>query len=113
MVDCAYGKEWDNFGCDGGLAYDAFRYVEQFPLMTEADYPYTAKDPSTDVGCQYDASKAVAASKVATIGGMKATTVDELKTLIVTKPISVSIEASNSIFHLYTGGVITSEGCGT
>ena len=27
LVDCAYGKEWDNYGCDGGLAYDAFRYV--------------------------------------------------------------------------------------
>lgn len=113
LVDCAYGKEWDNFGCDGGLAYDAFRYVEQFPLMTEADYPYLAKDPTTDPGCEYDASKAVAASKVATIGGMKNMSVDQLKTLVATNPISVSIEASQSTFHLYTGGVITSEECGT
>lgn len=39
-------------------------------------------------------------------------TVDELKTLVASKPISVSIEASQSTFHLYTGGVITSEKCG-
>lgn len=113
MVDCAYGKDWDNYGCGGGLAYDAFRYVKEYPLMTEADYPYLAKDPTSDPGCQYDASKAVASSKVATIGGMHSMTVDELKTLLAQKPISVSIEASNSIFHLYTGGVITSEECGT
>ena len=111
LVDCAYGEKWDNYGCNGGLAYDAFRYAHRNALMTEAEYPYLAKDPTNDPGCQYDASKGWA--KVKKIGGMVTTTVDELKTLLTEKPISVSVEASSSIFHLYTGGVITSEDCGT
>jgi len=69
LVDCAYGDEWGNFGCNGGLAYDAFRYAKINPLMTEADYPYLAKDPTTDRGCQYDKAKGVVS--VQTIGGMK------------------------------------------
>jgi len=60
LVDCAYGKTWDNYGCDGGLAYDAFRYAKVNPLMTESEYPYLAKDPTNDPGCQYDTSKGVA-----------------------------------------------------
>jgi len=111
LVDCAYGKEWDNFGCDGGLAYDAFRYAKVNPLMTEAEYPYLAKDPTSDAGCQYKESEGVV--KVEEIGGMVTITADQLKTLLAEKPISVSVEASGSIFHLYTGGVITSEECGT
>lgn len=39
--------------------------------------------------------------------------VGELKGLVAKYPISVSLEASQSTFHLYTGGVITSEDCGT
>ena len=39
--------------------------------------------------------------------------VGQLKSLIAKYPISVSLEASQSTFHLYTGGVITSEDCGT
>jgi len=111
LVDCAYGKEWDNFGCNGGLSYNAFQYAQVNPLMTEAAYPYLAKDPTTDKGCQYDESKGVAG--VVAIGGMVTVTVTQLKTLLVDKPVSVSVEASGSVFHLYTGGVITSEECGT
>jgi len=39
-------------------------------------------------------------------------TATELKSHISEKPVSVSVEASSSIFHLYTGGIITSEACG-
>lgn len=42
LVDCSYGKKWGNYGCDGGLAYDAFRYAKDHPLMTEKEYPYLA-----------------------------------------------------------------------
>lgn len=111
LVDCAYGKKWDNYGCDGGLAYDAFRYAKEYPLMTEKEYPYLAKDPTDDEGCQYKEHKGKV--HVDEIGGMETITAHHLKKLLVDKPISVSVEASGNIFHLYTGGVITSEECGT
>lgn len=44
---------------------------------------------------------------------METMTARHLKKLLVDKPISVSVEASGSAFHLYTGGVVTTEECGT
>jgi len=44
------------FRCNGGLPAQAFQYIAAAPgLMTEKDYPYTAKDGK----CVFDASKAV------------------------------------------------------
>ena len=27
LIDCTYEGNWDNRGCQGGLAYNAFRYI--------------------------------------------------------------------------------------
>lgn len=40
-------------------------------------------------------------------------TMEQMKSLLVQSPIVVSVQASNRIFYLYTGGVITDDECGT
>lgn len=45
LVDC----NSDNYGCDGGLMEQAFKFIEQTGgLTTESNYPYRAKDESCD-----------------------------------------------------------------
>jgi C1A family cysteine protease len=41
-VDCVYANSVN--GCDGGWPTKAFRYVKNNQILTEASYPYTAKD---------------------------------------------------------------------
>jgi KDEL-tailed cysteine endopeptidase len=106
LVDCSTAE--GNQGCNGGLMDDAFEYViKNKGLTTEADYPYTATGPNT---CE-SKGKPVAA----TITGYKDVPVNSetaLMTAIVQQPVSVAIEADQSVFQFYKGGVMDSA-CGT
>lgn len=54
LVDCA-GGSWGNDGCNGGLMDSAFKYIEENPLESEANYPYHA----TENKCKFDSSKGI------------------------------------------------------
>ena len=105
LVDCA-GGTWGNYGCNGGLMDYAFRYIESNPLMTEADYPYTARDGS----CSYVKSKGV--GQVKSFNDVTPRSVDQLKAALAKGPVSVAIEADRIAFQGYTSGVITGSACG-
>jgi len=102
LVDCSKNG---NQGCNGGLMDYAFQWIEQHPLMLEADYPYTARDGS----CQYDSSKGH--GHVKDFSDVTASA-GQLKAAVAKQPVSVAIEADQFVFQGYTGGVITS-GCGS
>lgn len=103
LVDCS-GAE-GNQGCNGGLMDYAFEYViKNKGIGSEASYPYTAKDGT----CKTVPS-------VSTISGYKDVPVNSetaLMTAVVQQPVSVAVEADQSVFQYYTGGVMTSA-CGT
>jgi xylem cysteine proteinase len=105
LVDCS-GAE-GNQGCNGGLMDYGFQYIiDNKGITTEAAYPYTAAD-----GTCTATGKPVAA----TITGFKdvpANSETALETAIVTQPISVAVEADQSVFQFYTTGVMDSA-CGT
>jgi len=105
LVDCS--KE--NDGCDGGLMDRAFDFVKTHPLMTEAEYPYTAKS-SKYTKCKYDKSKGV--GHVVSYHDVPENEVAQMKKTLENGPVSVAIEADKSVFQLYKGGVITSRACG-
>lgn len=101
IVDC----DTTCYGCGGGWPYLAVEYAAQNGLETESDYPYTAMDGT----CKYSKSKAVQ-----TNNGYAFVTPDsanDLMAAIVNSPVSVAIEADQSVFQFYSSGVISS-GCG-
>jgi KDEL-tailed cysteine endopeptidase len=106
LVDCSTAE--GNQGCNGGLMDDAFQYIiDNKGITTEAAYPYTATGPNT---CEAS-GKPVAA----TLSGFKdvpANSEVALETAIVQQPVSVAVEADQSVFQFYSGGVMDST-CGT
>jgi KDEL-tailed cysteine endopeptidase len=105
LVDCSDAE--GNQGCNGGLMDQAFQYIiDNKGITTEAAYPYTA----TDGTCQAK-GKPVAA----TLTGYKDVAANNelaLETAIVQQPVSVAVEADQSVFQFYSGGVMDSS-CGT
>ncbi len=105
LVDCSDAE--GNQGCNGGLMDYAFEYIiNNKGITTEAAYPYTAQD-----GTCVAKGKPVAA----TLSGYKdvaANSEAALETAIVQQPVSVAVEADQSVFQFYSGGVMDSA-CGT
>lgn len=105
LVDCS----WLNHGCNGGMMDLAFKYAESYPLETEAEYPYVA---STSIfACKYKKSEGVV--QVKSYVDVTPRSSEAFKAALQHGPISVAIEADQSVFHQYTGGIITSDSCGT
>ncbi|KVH93999.1 Cysteine peptidase, asparagine active site-containing protein [Cynara cardunculus var. scolymus] len=85
LVDCA--GDFNNFGCNGGLPSQAYEYIKyNGGLDTEEAYPYTGEDGV----CKYSSENAA---------------VRVLDAVNITMVIST--------FRLYTGGVFTSDVCGS
>jgi len=103
LVDCsdAYG----NMGCNGGLMDNAFQYIiANKGICSEAEYPYTAVD-GTCKTC----------SVVSTISSYKDVAQNDeaaLEAAVAQGPVSVAIEADQSGFQFYSGGVFDGT-CGT
>ena len=86
---------------------NAFKYAMSTPLTTEANYPYTAMFHTT---CSYAGNGVVSVLSYTDVAVNDPTA---LKNAIATGPVSVAIEADTTVFQSYTGGIITSAGCGT
>ena len=106
LVDCSTAE--GNQGCNGGLMDDAFQYIiDNKGITTEVAYPYSATGPNT---CEAK-GKTIAA----TLSGFKDVTPNSevaLETAIAQQPDSVAVEADQSVFQFYSGGVMDST-CGT
>jgi len=108
LVDCS--GSFGNQGCNGGEMDDAFQYAETVPFCTEDSYPYTAVDGTCAAStCTTGVPKGgVVGFKDVTPGDYAA-----LQDAVAQQPVSVAIEADQSVFQLYTGGVVTGDSCGT
>jgi len=106
LVDCSTAQ--GNQGCNGGLMDAAFQYViSNGGLTTETGYPYTATGPNT---CS------VTTPLASTISGYcDVNSGDEsaLAAAVGVQPVSVAIEADQSCFQFYSGGVMSDPSCGT
>merc|ERR1712025_94236 len=102
FVDCSK----QNSGCNGGLMETAFSWAKSQNIATESSYAYTARDGS----CKSSFTTAIPSGGVT--GYKTASSASALTSALNNGPVSVAIEADQSVFQQYTGGVITS-GCGT
>ena len=106
LVDCSTAE--GNEGCNGGLMDYAFEYIiKNKGITTEEAYPYTATGPNT---CEA-AGKPVAAT-ISKYVDVPVNSETALMTAIAQQPVSVAVEADQSVFQFYSGGVMDSA-CGT
>jgi len=107
LVDCA-GPE-GNQGCNGGLMDYGFQYIMQNGgLCSESDYPYTAqKSMFCKKTCTVVPNTAVKGFKDVSQGSETA-----LASAVDNAPVSVAIEADQSSFQFYNGGIMNGQ-CGT
>merc|ERR1712028_9942 len=103
FVDCSK----QNSGCNGGLMDYAFSFAKGTAVATESSYPYTARDGT----CKSSFSTAIPQGGVTGYTDVS-TSASALKSALNSNPVSVAIQADQSVFQQYAGGVISS-GCGS
>ena len=105
LVDCSTAQ--GNQGCNGGLMDYGFQYIiTNKGVTTEAAYPYTAQD-----GTCVAAGKPVAA-RLSGFKDVPTNSQTALMAAVSQQPVSVAVEADQSVFQMYAGGVMT-KACGT
>ena len=105
LMDCSW--KFGNLSCSGGLMDSAFNYALQTPITTEDNYPYTAMYHTS---CRYEAGSGVV--QATSYYDVAANDSDALLAAIALGPVSVAIEADQTVFGSYTGGIITGPECG-
>merc|ERR1712220_16539 len=76
-------------------------------------YPYSS---STSAGTAGTCDSTLSSSPVVYVSGYSDVTSgdeDALKTAVAQQPVSIAIEADQSVFQLYSSGVLDSSSCGT
>jgi len=107
FVDC--DKKTGDQGCDGGNMDHAFGFAEKTALCTESSYAYTAKN-----GYCVQSTCKVGIPKGGVTGFKDVDKDDEeaLKSAVAQQPVSIGIEADQSVFQFYNSGILTAD-CGT
>ena len=105
LVDCVTTC----YGCNGGLMDAAYDYVinhQSGKFMTEADYPYTARDGS----CKFNAAKGT--SQIKSYVNVAEGDEKDLATKVSTLgPAAIAIDASAWSFQLYSSGIYDESAC--
>jgi C1A family cysteine protease len=106
LVSCDHNGDQ---GCNGGLMDNAFKWVEENGICTEADYAYTSGTGVTG-DCVSTCKPYMAITNFTDVTPQDE---DALKVAVAQQPVSVAIEADKPIFQLYKSGVLKSAYCGT
>jgi cathepsin L len=102
FVDCSK----QNSGCNGGLMDYAFSWARTQNIATESSYAYTARDGT----CKSSFTTAIPSGGVT--GYTDCSGTSALTNALQSRPVSVAIQADQSVFQQYTSGTISS-GCGS
>jgi C1A family cysteine protease len=98
LVDCAGSQ--GNQGCNGGLMDNGFEYIiANGGIGAEADYQYTAQDGTCK---KVDSVSQIKGYKDVTQGSEA-----DLKSAVNGQPVAIAIEADQSGFQFYSGGVFS------
>lgn len=106
LLDC--NTAYPQSGCDGGVVYYAFQYLQSHYIEKNSSYAYSSYYNTNTKSCKYDSSKGV--------GGVKtiyAVTQDESCMASYVQqngPIYVGVNAD--AWSAYSGGVMSAAACG-
>ena len=112
LVDCA-GIRYGNFGCNGGLQVNAFKYVQaNGGITSESNYPYTGKGGTCNTSEASNIQTSISGWNCVTANNQTA-----LTTALAAMPVTVAVDASGLAWQLYNGGILananaTSNGVG-
>ena len=107
ILSCSFGLKYDNFGCLGGQMIQAFQYViDAGGLESEEKWAY---NPYIDLICEAKATDFVAS--ISSYNSVPSGSQLQLKAAVAQQPVSVAVEADQSSWQLYKGGIISSD-CG-
>jgi len=112
LVSCA--GSYGNSGCNGGLMTNGFEFVSSKGDSSESTYPYTSSG-GTAPSCSSTKESTADGIAGGVITGYKEVTANSesaLKAAVAVQPVSVAIEADQSAFQFYSGGVFD-EACGS
>jgi C1A family cysteine protease len=106
LVDC--GAKEGSHGCEGGLMDYGFQFIiDNNGICTEKSYPYEARD---------DECRAAKHDNVVQVAGyqdVQSESEEALRKAVAQGPVSIAIEADQSCFQGYSGGILDDPGCGT
>jgi len=92
----------------GGSMDQAFQYLEQHEVCTEESYPYAGKD---GVCAESKCSAGIPKGGIVGFKDVAPQDTEALMEAVAKQPVSVAIEADQSAFQFYSGGILTAE-CG-
>jgi C1A family cysteine protease len=104
LVDCVTTSH----GCSGGNVGGALNYLMTNAAMSEASYPYTAKDGT----CKYSSTNNTGV-KSTSWTHITARDTNAMKTALAKSPFSIAIEADQRVFQSYKSGIFNATDCGT
>lgn len=100
-----------NYGCNGGDMGLAFAYLKTKYQNYESAYPYTSGSNSQTGSCY--PSLETGNIYVTEYHYVSQNNPSQLKAALQIGAVSVAIQADQSVFQYYRGGIITSPSCGT
>jgi len=102
LTDCTTG--YGNNGCNGGLMTNCYRYTQASGIERASTYPWAGRQQN----CAHSTSKNIYKNT-----GYRTVAVDpnQLKAAVAMQPVTVGVEADQSAFQMYSGGVVSSN-CG-
>jgi hypothetical protein len=109
LVDCAFGKEYLNMGCQGGNMDSAFKYMINNRQCTSIEYPYVSGETERKGLCK----SCDELTSFASCYDVEPLNQLALKEAVLRNPVVIGIEADTYTFQSYSSGIITSPLCGT
>jgi len=110
LIDCASGIKYGSYGCNGGQMDGAFKYIIENGAISKNQYPNTAGNGQPSV-CEQGNVPSIATFM--NCYDVAPNDQVSLKAAVSKQPVSVAIEADARYFQSYSGGIITSNDCGT
>jgi len=110
LVDCS--GSYGNNGCNGGLMDYGFQYARaNGGLCSERSYPYVARTETRECSSKRS-SCGSKLDRISSYRDVSRNSESQLAAAVSQGPVSVAIEADQSAFQLYRGGVFSGN-CGS